>query len=736
VSSDLESSRPATDPAPRFDPELPHGDQAIEWWFFEGAFSPAQGKQRYEFMVGLLRVNLSPENEPAKDGYSLMVTFLDVETGKNYVLSHVDSSTPSGILKRIDLLNEHRIDREVVQVMYKEMEKHGPPRPVELRGGSAVVAPDRLAISWDDLEMEQVDRGFRVTFTAPGLGAHISLFMQPEYPRILWQTEKCAALSDEMVYATYPRMTLTGRMDGQEIEGTAWFDHQWGEYCWYLADDPKKQFIGWDWFGINLPDGTDMLISNIKLMRTGEVVVSRAMVRRPGAEPVTYHGVQVTPLRYWESPRTHIKYPVEYRLHVPEVELDAVFRPLVDDQEVVLLGVARAIWEGAGTIAGTMEGADISGRARGEFFGYGYLFDFQDYVQTLADRVGDRLAEFLPKEFDEAAVAKFVGKPFWRHEPEAYTQLLGVPSWDLISRTGKRWRPIFGTLMLEALGMPSENYEALFCLVELIHSGALIIDDIQDDSLLRRGQPCIHLRYGVDVAISTGTTLYFLPSVPLIDHKYLDDAKKLRLHEIMMQVYMEGQFGQIADIYWSKYLTPEALESWLQEPLEEKILQGYDHKTAAGARGLAEIAAVIAEADDNVKQVCIEFARAFGVAFQIVDDVHNFSDSPKWTKVCGEDIASGKVTYVIVQAIRRLEGAERSRLVSILCSPELRKEQGALLEGIELVRKSGALEHCREVAKRMSLDADERFGDAVPSCEAKVMLRMLCLKMLDLIYDT
>jgi len=62
-----------------------------------------------------------------------------------------------------------------------------------------------------------------------------------------------------------------------------------------------------------------------------------------------------------------------------------------------------------------------------------------------------------------------------------------------------------------------------------------------------------------------------------------------------------------------------------------------------GAEGLAEVAAVIAEADEHFTQVCVDFARGFGVAYQIIDDVHNFSDSPRWTKTCGEDLAGGKL---------------------------------------------------------------------------------------------
>ncbi|MEK6615560.1 MAG: polyprenyl synthetase family protein, partial [Bacteroidota bacterium] len=258
----------------------------------------------------------------------------------------------------------------------------------------------------------------------------------------------------------------------------------------------------------------------------------------------------------------------------------------------------------------------------------------------------------------------------------------------------------------------------------------------EDNSLLRRGEECLHLKYGLDVSINAGNTLYFLPSVELFNHKYLDDIKKLRIHEIMMKTYIQAHFGQTVDIYWSKYLTPENLKKWMNDSLEEKILQMYDYKTAAGAKGLAEVSAVIAEVNDEIKQTCIDYARAFAVAFQIIDDIHNFSDSPRWTKVCGEDLSNGKLTYVIARAIKLLENQKSQRLIEILCSKELRKNDDIIREGIELVRNSGAIEECKEKAKKMSLDENERFSEIVPSCEPKIMLNMLCLKMLDLAYDT
>lgn len=716
--------------------EIPHENHPVEWWFFQGFYCMPDNKQ-FHFMISLFRTNVALNDEPKQNGFSVIISHLDAETGTNNTVSKIDKAVLESILKRIKQLDETELDKDLTKILYKELRRHGPPRPIELSEDTAELKANSLEISWGDIKIAQDGNGFILEFSLPKTNQFYSFLMKPEFPRMVFECEeRNKLLKGEMRYVTYPRMQLKGLVNGEEVHGNAWFDHQWGNTSWFITDDSNKKMLGWDWFGINLNNGLDIVLSSHKFMKNEETILTSAVVHYPGNKLEEFNNVIINPKKHWESPTTHIKYPIVWEIQIPEIELNIKFEPLIDDQEIALIGIGRALWEGAGKINGTLKGEKISGRARAEFFGYGYVFDFQEYLQTLANRVDKRIEEFFPKEFDDNQIQKFVGKPFWKHEPSAYTQMLSTPVWDLISRRGKRWRPIFGILMGEALGIAAEKYEASACLAELVHSGALIIDDIQDNSLLRRGEQCLHLKYGLDAAINAGNTLYFLPSVELFNHKYLDDLKKLRIHEIMMRTYLQAHFGQTVDIYWSKYLTPENLKTWMNDSLEDKILQMYDYKTAAGAKGLAEVSAVIAEVNDDIKQTCIDYARAFAVAFQIIDDVHNFSDSPRWTKVCGEDLANGKLTYVIARALKLLDNIKSQRLIEILCSQDQRKNKDILIEGIQLIRNSGALEECIEKAKKMSLNESDRFSEIIPSCEPKIMLIMLCLKMLDLAYDT
>jgi geranylgeranyl pyrophosphate synthase len=295
-----------------------------------------------------------------------------------------------------------------------------------------------------------------------------------------------------------------------------------------------------------------------------------------------------------------------------------------------------------------------------------------------------------------------------------------------MNRGGKHWRSIFGILLLEALGTPARLYEMLMAVcVELPHTGSLMIDDIEDRSAKRRSQACIHNRYGQDVAINAANALYFVPYLLVQNYPYLSEPQRHEIYQIMSNNYLRAHFGQGLDIYWSNRMSAKNLAVW-NNSIRTKILQSYALKTASLVVGLAEIACVIASADAGTCRACAAMAKLFGVAFQITDDVLNFSDSGKPKGGSGEDLANGKMTYVIHRALERLTGDSRKRLQTILCSPTLRGETEVLGEGIELIRSSGALAQCRQEARDLLEEGWRILSGRVPASEPKTLLRALC----------
>jgi geranylgeranyl pyrophosphate synthase len=161
----------------------------------------------------------------------------------------------------------------------------------------------------------------------------------------------------------------------------------------------------------------------------------------------------------------------------------------------------------------------------------------------------------------------------------------------------------------------------------------------------------------------------------------------------------------------------------------------YAQKTAAGVAGLAECAAIVARCDADKKALVYSFARDFGVAFQLIDDVHDYSVSSKWRKSAGEDFREGKLTYVLTEALKCLSSSKQSRLIEIFCSKELRTSKAGHEEGMELVRSSGAFDTTKQRARTLFDSAWQRLSSDTPSSESRFLLKVLSQKLISLDYE-
>ncbi len=705
----------------------------VEWWFFQGYFK-INRNDHYEFMLSFFR-NKPEEDTRKKDGHFILLSIHDVKNAKTFKKSTIDPLFFEEMLELVDKDENINLDKDFKDLMSKELQRKGPVKPVKINNNEVKIKTHPFCIEWDDLSIKYSENQFEIRFSFPGLNEKCSFTLRHESQLMkLYYSEQRTGVLGSMNYHSIPRMKLYGKLGKETIEGEAWTDHQWGDTGWFFSKD--KNLLGWDWFGINLEDGTNLIVIKHNDFNNKKVLSKYAALQKPDGSIDIFKNFEMQETGFWESPDTRIQYPVKSTIDIKEIQLILKFYPVSNEQEIHIPGYTRAIWEGAGKVEGEYSGKKIKGRARGEFFGYGYIFDFKNYLETYSKSVDNRIEEVFPKAFKTSNVEYFVGKPFWNYDSKVYTKTLSDPVWELIQRSGKRWRPVFGILMLEALGKPAKNYERLISMIELIHTGALIIDDIQDNSPLRRGKKSIHLKYGTDVAINAGNTLYFLPSKEIFHHIYLTEKQKYKVHEIMMNTYLQSHFGQSTDIYWSKHLSAKKLKNWLRDNISAKILQMYDYKTGAGAKGIAEVAAVVAKAGSGTSAICVDFARSFAVAFQIIDDIHNFSRSEKWSKQCGEDLKIGKLTFVIAKALLLLNEKDTNRLTDIFCNNALRNSEDGLNEGIHLIQNSGALKFSRKFARNMAFTSLEKLNVQLPNYEAKIMLGMLCKRMIDLSFDT
>jgi geranylgeranyl pyrophosphate synthase len=215
--------------------------------------------------------------------------------------------------------------------------------------------------------------------------------------------------------------------------------------------------------------------------------------------------------------------------------------------------------------------------------------------------------------------------------------------------------------------------------------------------------------------------MYFLPSALYASHPHLTDQQRLAFYKITLDGYIHGHLGQALDIYWTKNLSEKNLALWRNDHLAEKMLQMYEFKTASTAVVIAEACCILAGSDNDTRAACRNLARSIGVSFQILNDISNFDEK---NDMCGDDLSSGKLTYVIVRAIKRLRNNDRKRLERIICSKRLRRDPASIKEGITLVWKSGALISCRREARSMVREGWQDFSHRIPPSEHKLMLRL------------
>lgn len=330
--------------------------------------------------------------------------------------------------------------------------------------------------------------------------------------------------------------------------------------------------------------------------------------------------------------------------------------------------------------------------------------------------VNDALIKHFPKKASTEYLSILTNLRGAVFDEEAINESLLKPAWDLLSRGGKRWRPVIMLLTYEALGGKPEEIADLTIISELIHNGTLAVDDVEDDSDLRRGKPCIHKIYGVDIAINMGNTLYFLPLVYLMRlNKYEPDIIN-ELVRIYLEEMLNLSLGQALDIAWHRSLT--------EQISEEMYLTMCRLKTGSLARLSARMACRMAKVSQSDEEKVSNFSDAVAVAFQIQDDILNImGDETLYGKEIGGDIKEGKRTLMVIYALENLRRDESSRLIEIL---RMRTSDPQLIrEAISLIKKSGAVKYAEEKARQLVTEAWQSVEDVFIDGKAKELLRAL-----------
>ena len=287
-------------------------------------------------------------------------------------------------------------------------------------------------------------------------------------------------------------------------------------------------------------------------------------------------------------------------------------------------------------------------------------------------------------------------------------------------------------LCIDAVGGDSRSYNHLLPVPEYLHAGSLIIDDIQDKSLTRRGKPCCHLTWGEPLAINAGNFSYFVgPTF----YKSLPDDKRLKLLDLYFSTMLSGHVGQGADIAGLAKLMPQVVETGNSDIATSAIIGIHRLKSGIPVRHMAQSGCIIGDGSEEEIEVVGHFFEELGIAFQIVDDVVNlvgFNDTT-W-KTCGEDLMEGKVTFPVALAFKYFDKKTREDVWNILKGKPQDKESVSRI--IDHVRGSGALREARQIATHRVEEAWKKVVPVLPDTLSKVIMRGSTLFLLDYLVDS
>jgi predicted secreted hydrolase len=151
----------------------------------------------------------------------------------------------------------------------------------------------------------------------------------------------------------------------KRASGRAWFDHQWGDFISVGGG-------GWDWFAVNLEDGTDLTLSLVRAADGSYPLVYGTLVSKTGeATHLDATDFTVTPRGTWTSPHTGAIYPAGWRIEVPSRQLVIGLVPTVNDQELDTRATTGVVyWEGSQRVRATVGGTAVGGQAYVELTGY------------------------------------------------------------------------------------------------------------------------------------------------------------------------------------------------------------------------------------------------------------------------------------------------------------------------------------------------------------------------------
>lgn len=283
--------------------------------------------------------------------------------------------------------------------------------------------------------------------------------------------------------------------------------------------------------------------------------------------------------------------------------------------------------------------------------------------------------------------------------------ILSLAAEHLFGAGGKRLRPAIVFLMSRATMLDRDitpRHRRLAEITEMIHTASLVHDDVVDESEMRRGVPTVHNLFGNRIAVLAGDFLFAQSSWYLAN---LDNLEVVKLLSEVIMNFAEGEIQQGV----TRFDTSITIEAYLEKSY---------YKTASLIANSSKAASLLSEVSQETAEHLYGYGRHWGLAFQIVDDILDYTGSTDTLgKPAGSDLKSGNLTAPVLFAL------EEKPYLEALIEREFAQE-GDLEQALALIQNSHGIERSRELAAHHAHLAVEHLADLPPSESHQALINM------------
>ncbi|RVU29848.1 octaprenyl diphosphate synthase [Neptunomonas marina] len=275
----------------------------------------------------------------------------------------------------------------------------------------------------------------------------------------------------------------------------------------------------------------------------------------------------------------------------------------------------------------------------------------------------------------------------------------------IVEGGGKRLRPLLVLLAANACGYKGEQHISLAAVIEFIHTATLLHDDVVDNSDMRRGKDTANAKWGNAPSVLVGDFLYSRSFQVMVD---IGDMAIMQVISNATNVIAEGEVLQL-------------LNCKNPDTTEEAYMQVIIGKTAMLFEAATEVGAILAGATPEQRTALQLYGRHLGIAFQLIDDVMDYlSSAEEMGKNVGDDLAEGKPTLPLIQAMKQADDEGRQ-----LIRQAIRKGGLEDLDPImQIVTDTGAIEYTQNAAQAQADQAIAALS-ALPDSSFKATLEQL-----------